>query len=1191
MAIDKGTSASTRQSRSHLTFRRSLVYAAVLSCFAGEAAYANPTGPAVVNGQVSISRQGSVLNVTNSPGSIINWQSFSIGAAETTRFIQQSTASSVLNRVVGQDMSVLLGTLQSNGKVFLINPAGILIGQGARIDVGSFVASTLNITDQNFLAGKLNFSGAGAPAVPGAVQNFGTITTPEGGSVYLVAPSVENHGVITSPKGEVLLAAGTSVKLVDTGTPNVYVEITAPDNQALNLGSIIADSGRIGISAGLIRQQGVIRADSAVLGENGKVVLKATRDVTLDAASVTTANGPSGGSVTIQSQSGTTMVSGKVEATGSEAKGGTIRLLGNQVGLVDQAQVSASGQTGGGTVLVGGDYQGKNPDVQNATATYVGSDVQISADAVESGAGGKVVVWANDATRFYGAITARGGAQSGDGGLVETSGKQWLDFRGTVDTSAPHGAMGTLLLDPKNIDVNDCDCTSTPPGSALFTDNPSGDSVIFASSINSQTSNVLLQANNDITFTSPVNIATSGATLTAQAGRSILVNANITTNNADVRLTANETVANGMNSSFRDAGAASLSMATGTTINAGTGNIFLRMNDGTGAGTSGSIVVENLSANNISILNSSSSIVLNSNVLAAGGITITASGDLVQTGGTINNVGNLTAAGTNDVTLRGNNVALGSVASQRDLLVTAGGMLSVGNVQAFGAQNFHVDDSYFSYTLPFAFDFYGTSYTTAYISSNGVIFFGSGSGDYTNSTASMALYRMVAPAWNDWVTYTAPQDVYITDAAGGLTVRWNVAAYANGSLLAQFEATLGRNNNITFNYGPANSSFAGDVTIGLSNQSAASTLVSQLMSVPSFSMNRLNSTTFSYNAGSGSYTEAVSAGSNWVNAVDVGIGGPTSAGVLSALRNATLSAGNSIALTGSLTASNNLAVAAGGTVWLSDAIVSAGGAVSVGSALAPVDSLEVTSANTPASLLAGTSLTANVTNDVTVQGGGSTGASAEILNTGPAAFNINAGGNVSVLGGSGQGAYARLFGNPDMSLTIGGNLNVTRGSGTGAFSRVQAASPNSIIIAFTSPTSQIMVDNVPFDPAVPGNLDSGLVVGSLSTPVAATSANLQVSGGANPSSPPPLPLSPPPLNVEPVVLATTSPLIQAIPTADTAASQTISTPPTDILTTATIEESLSDSEKKDDKTQEQKQAATGQSDASKTSKPKPQLCN
>ena len=113
MGISKVEGARTRIWRSGLrpACRRKLVYAAVVSCFAWENAYANPTGPAVVNGQVNFNRQGSVLNVTNSPGSIINWQSFSIGAAETTRFIQQSAASSVLNRVVGRDPSVLLGTL------------------------------------------------------------------------------------------------------------------------------------------------------------------------------------------------------------------------------------------------------------------------------------------------------------------------------------------------------------------------------------------------------------------------------------------------------------------------------------------------------------------------------------------------------------------------------------------------------------------------------------------------------------------------------------------------------------------------------------------------------------------------------------------------------------------------------------------------------------------------------------------------------------------------------------------------------------------------------------------------------------------------------------------------------------------------------------------------------------------------
>src|SRR5262245_54303502 len=109
-------------------FLRELLCALVLSLWL-PVAQANPVGPQVVNGQVSIAQQGNTLSITNSPGAIINWQGFSIAGGETTRFIQQGAASSVLNRVLGPDPSVLLGTLTSNGRVFLINPAGILVGE------------------------------------------------------------------------------------------------------------------------------------------------------------------------------------------------------------------------------------------------------------------------------------------------------------------------------------------------------------------------------------------------------------------------------------------------------------------------------------------------------------------------------------------------------------------------------------------------------------------------------------------------------------------------------------------------------------------------------------------------------------------------------------------------------------------------------------------------------------------------------------------------------------------------------------------------------------------------------------------------------------------------------------------------------------------------------------------------------
>ncbi|MBI2509680.1 MAG: hypothetical protein HYV99_06890, partial [Betaproteobacteria bacterium] len=137
----------------------------------------------------------------------------------------------------------------------------------------------------------------------------------------------------------------------------------------MNLGQIVADSGRIGIYAGLINHSGTIRADSAQMTADGRIVLKATKNVNLEAGSVTTANGSSGGSITVQSGD-TTLVAGTVEAKGTglplppgegggEGKGGTVHILGNLVGLIDSASINASGETGGGTVLVGGDFQGR----------------------------------------------------------------------------------------------------------------------------------------------------------------------------------------------------------------------------------------------------------------------------------------------------------------------------------------------------------------------------------------------------------------------------------------------------------------------------------------------------------------------------------------------------------------------------------------------------------------------------------------------------------------------------------------------------------------------------------------------------------------------------------------------------------------------------------------------------------------
>ena len=316
-----------------LKFRHKLVYVAVASCFTVLPAYANPTGATVASGQVGFAAQGSTLNITNSPNAIINWQQFSINPGEITRFIQQSASSAVLNRVVGQNPSQILGSLLSNGRVFLINPNGIVFGQGATIDVAGLVASTLQMSNGDFLAGKLKFNnGVGA----GSIDNQGSITTPAGGNVYLIAPDIKNSGLITSPQGEILLAAGHTVNLMDTANPDVQVTLNAPPTTAVNLGTLMAQSGKIGIYGALLDQQGTINADTAIQGANGQIMLRASQDITLEPGSITTASGTSigvkdGGSIRIVADGTLNMRSGSevhVDGGSGGGNGGFLELSG-----------------------------------------------------------------------------------------------------------------------------------------------------------------------------------------------------------------------------------------------------------------------------------------------------------------------------------------------------------------------------------------------------------------------------------------------------------------------------------------------------------------------------------------------------------------------------------------------------------------------------------------------------------------------------------------------------------------------------------------------------------------------------------------------------------------------------------------------------------------------------------------------
>jgi filamentous hemagglutinin family protein len=647
--------------------------AGVLGCALAAGAFANPTGMQVVAGQVSTVTSGNQLLITNSPGAILNWQSFSIMPGELTRFIQQSSSSSVLNRITGQDPSQILGALQSNGKVFLINPNGIVFGSGARVDVNGLVASSLDLSNGDFLSGKLKFSGA---ATAGSVTNYGGITTPSGGQVYLIAPNVTNSGLITSPSGDVMLAAGHSVDLADSNDPDLRVVISAPGDQALNVGKVLADSGRIGVYGALVKQLGLVSANTAVAGETGKIVFKASDTTLLGAGSVTTAQG-----------TGT--------AQGA-ATGGEIQALGNRVGLTGDAVVDASGQSGGGTVLVGGDTHGNNPSIQNALLTYVGPQAQINANAIESGEGGKVVVWSDRQTQMYGSISVRGGAVAGNGGFVETSSESKLDFQGQVDLRAPAGSAGTLLLDPSDVLISAAPTSGdvTLLSSAPFTiAGSNASSVLSVTDLQNELGlgNVTVTTSSSasgplggtITVAAPLTWSNSNS-LTLAADQSIYINAPITASSATLLLSAaNGNIVQAINSSAP----AVISVAS-LAASAPNGSVSL-----TEPTNSISGAVAGVGAHGFSLVNSGTITVgtVGSTVgitSSNGTVSVTAAGDITQSSGPIAAAA-LSAVATNgSVELSDPNNSVGVVAGSSNGIVgfelNNGGSVSVGSVSGVG---------------------------------------------------------------------------------------------------------------------------------------------------------------------------------------------------------------------------------------------------------------------------------------------------------------------------------------------------------------------------------------------------------------------------------------------------------------------------------------------------------------------------
>lgn len=545
-------------------FQFSVLTASLLGVVAGTAV-ANPQVPTVASGQVVFQQVGNTLNVTNTPGAIINWQSFNINRDELTRFIQQSAQSQVLNRITGGDPSRILGGLQSNGRVLIVNPNGVIFGKDARVDVAGLLVSTLQIRDADFLAGQLKF--ADTPGA-GKVENQGIIQS-QGGQVILIAPQIENSGLIYAREGQILLAAGKSVTIADPDKPSIRVEVTNVEQQAVNLGQLIARE--VSIYGGLIRNSGVIQAATAEVGANGKISLRA--QTLLENTGALQANGLRGGDILLQAEQGTSRVQGLVEARGGvlsdplsgstpvdsslrlsselspwlasstnsvstrlAGQGGSVHILGHQVHVEEGAVVLASGQTGGGEILVGGDLQGRNRAVQNALNTTVAATAKLDVSALDQGSGGKLIVWSDEKTDVRGQLLARGGFTGGDGGFIETSGHSvdFVDLHGIrVDASARQGKTGTWLIDP--VDFTIAASGGNISGSALS-------SQLAAANIEIRSSAGTAGTAGDIHVNDAVNWAANQLTLTA--AHDININALMTASGTST-LVLNPASANG----------------------------------------------------------------------------------------------------------------------------------------------------------------------------------------------------------------------------------------------------------------------------------------------------------------------------------------------------------------------------------------------------------------------------------------------------------------------------------------------------------------------------------------------------------------------------------------------------------------------------------------------------------------------
>ncbi|MDB5365152.1 MAG: filamentous hemagglutinin family outer membrane protein [Rhodospirillales bacterium] len=488
--------------------------AAVTLAFGSNAA-ALPADGVVAAGTAKVTTGPASVTVTQSSQNVvINWQSFGIGQGEAVQFQQPNSNSVALNRVVGADPSAILGSLSANGKVFLVNPNGILFAPGAEVNVAGLVASTLDISDANFMAGRYKFTGAG----PGKILNQGSINA-DGGYVALLGADVSNEGVISARLGTVVLAAGRAVTIDVAGDGLLNVSV---DEGAVNA---------------LVNNGGVIRA------HGGQVVMTAKSAGQLIRTAVNN--------------------TGVIEAQTVDARNGTIKLLGDMqngdVNVTGTLDASAPRGGDGGFIETSAAQVNIAPRAKITTLAIAGATGTWLIDPVDFtiGAGGNI----SGATLSALLVT--------NSVVISTTTGPDTTVAGTPPTSSRH----TAVSGNGDIQVNEAIAWTAAPSTTTLTLNADRDVNVNAA-ITATNGNLVVCCGRDINVGAA--ITTTNGSVLLNAGRQLSLSAvaamSTTDGNiglcaaADVTIAAAITLTRG--SSIP---AQSLGLSPGLLINAGYG--------------------------------------------------------------------------------------------------------------------------------------------------------------------------------------------------------------------------------------------------------------------------------------------------------------------------------------------------------------------------------------------------------------------------------------------------------------------------------------------------------------------------------------------------------------------------------------------------------------------------------------------